>query len=222
MAIPKQIFQTYKTGDLHWVVRMAISRIKRRNPGYEHHFYDDGMILRFLEEEYPPEYLHAYKKLTIGAAKADFFRYAVLYKKGGVYLDIDSFIKTPLDKFLRGDDVAVITREGNPRFYVQWALIFDKGHPFLKKTLEMMLDNIETHRYPRDVHSTTGPGVFTDAVEACIAENPAVPYRILGVDYEGNMQFKYRPGKIFKYEKKSAHWREKQKTQDIIDSNLKR
>ena len=216
MAIPKQIFQTYKTDDLPWVTRRNIRRIRKMNPRYEYYFYDDRRILDFFEKEMPPEYFNAYRRLTVGASKADFFRYAVLYVKGGVYLDIDSSIKNPLDSFINEEDVAVITRERNPGLYVQWGLVFDKGHPFLKKTLEMILDNIETHRYPHDVHATTGPGVYSQAVDACIAENPDVPYRMLGVDYEGNMVFKFRMVKWFKYEKKKDHWRKKQHQQDII------
>ena len=217
MAIPKQIFQTYKTDRLSWVTRWNIRRIRRRNPGYEYYFYDDAKVLAFFEQEMPPEYLRAYKRLRIGAAKADFFRYAVLYVKGGVYLDLDSSIRRPLDKFIRPDDVAVITREGNPGLYVQWGLVFDKGHPFLKRTLEMVLDNIESHRYPHDVHATTGPTVYSRAIDACVAEDPSVPYRLFGTDYEGNMIFKFWLGKMLKYEKKSDHWKRTQLQRAIIE-----
>ena len=216
MSIPKQLFQTYKTDKHSWVTRRNIRKIRKMNPDYAYHFYDDAQVLEFFENEMPAEYLRAYQRLTIGAAKADFFRYAILYVRGGVYLDLDSSIRRPLDSFIREDDVAVITREGNPGLYVQWGLIFDKGHPFLKKTLEMVLDNIETHRYPHDVHATTGPTVYAQAINACIAEDPQVPYRLFGTDYEGNMIFKYRMGKIFKYERKKNHWRNQQQLQDII------
>lgn len=216
MAIPKQIFQTFKTDKLPWITRWHIKKMLRKNPEYEYHFYDDKRILRFLEDEYPREYLDAYKKLTIGAAKADFFRYAILYKKGGIYLDIDSGIKSPFRDFILDTDEAVITYEGNPNFYVQWGLIFDKDHPFLKRTLELMLDNINTRRYPHDVHATTGPTVYTKAVNQCIEEAPSIPHRFMERDYEGHLQFKYKLGKFFLYEKKSEHWKKKQKTQSII------
>jgi mannosyltransferase OCH1-like enzyme len=216
MAIPKQLFQTYKTDRLSWVTRLNIWKIRRQNRDYAYHFYDDAAVEAFFENEMPPEYAATYRRLTIGAAKADFFRYAILYVKGGVYLDLDSSIRRPLDRFIRPDDVAVITREGNPGLYVQWGLIFDKGHPILKRTLEMVLDNINTHRYPHDVHATTGPGVYTQAINACIAENPDLSYRMFGTDFEGNMVFKFWLGKMLKYEKKKNHWRKKQAEQDII------
>ena len=217
MAIPKHIFQTFKTKKLPLITRWHIWNIKRQNPEYQYYLYDDEDVQEFFRTEYPEEYLKAYKRLTIGAAKADFFRYAILYRKGGVYLDVDSGISKPLRKLIRPDDVAVLSRERHVHFYCQWALIFDKEHPFLKKTLEMVLDNIQTHRFPHNVHSTTGPAVFSDAVNACIAEDPNIPYRLFdGIEYRGYLKFKYKLGKFFLYSKKSEHWKRKQLTQDII------
>jgi len=190
--------------------------MRKQNPEWNYCFYDDECIVSFFEKEFPAEYLKAYKSLTIGAAKADFFRYAVLYKTGGVYLDLDGYTKVPFKTFIKPDDEAIISHEGNPGLYCQWALIFNQGHPFLKKTLEKVLDNIQEHKYPHDVHRTTGPTVFTEAVNEVISESPGISYRFLGVDYEGYLKPKYRLAKISLYGKKSEHWRKKQMTQDII------
>ena len=96
MAIPKQIFQTFKTKKLPFITKWHIWNMKRRNPDYSYQLFDDNEVRIFLEQEFPPKYLKAYDRLTIGAAKADFFRYAILYKKGGVYLDVDSGMTKPL------------------------------------------------------------------------------------------------------------------------------
>lgn len=217
MAIPTNIFQTFKSKKLPLVTRWHIWNIQRQNPEYQYFLYDDADIEKFLKAEFPPEYFAAYDRLTIGAAKADFFRYAILYKRGGVYLDIDSGISRPLRKLIREDDKALLSRERHVHFFCQWALIFEEGHPFLKRTMELMLDNIETHRFPHDVHATTGPTVFTKAVNECLAEDPSIPHRIFdGIEYRGYLKFKYKLGKFFLYSKKSEHWKRKQETQDII------
>ena len=217
MSIPKQIFQTFKTKKLPWLTRLHIYNFRRKNPDYDYFLYDDNDIQVFFKEEFPEEYLKAYNRLTIGAAKADFFRYAILYKKGGVYLDVDSGISKSLKKLIKDDDVALISKERHEGLFVQWALIFEKEHPFLKKTLELALDNIQTHRFPHDVHATTGPTVFSNAIRACIKENPDVSYRVFdGIEFRGFLKFKYKLGKFFLYSKKSEHWKRKQLTQDII------
>ncbi|WP_415327697.1 glycosyltransferase family 32 protein [Chryseobacterium sp. MMS23-Vi53] len=191
--------------------------MKRNNPEYRYYFYDDNDIQKFITEEFPPEYIENYNKLTIGAAKADFFRYAILYKKGGIYLDIDSAMTRPLRSLIKEKDSAVISVERHPGLYVQWALIFEKGHPFLKKTLELMLDNIKTHRYPNNIHATTGPTVFSKGIREALQENPNIPYTLFnGVEFRGFLQFKYKLGKFFLYEKRADHWKQKQFRQAII------
>ena len=216
MAIPKIIIQTFKSDKLPWITRFHINRMKKKNPGWKYEFYDDRRIVEFFEKEFSQEFTDAYKSLTIGAAKADFFRYAVLYKTGGVYVDVDGYVKTSFDSFLKEEGVAVVSNEGNPGLYCQWALIFDKGHPFLKRVLEKVLDNIQKRKYPHDVHKTTGPTVFTEAVNEVLAEKPDTAHRFLGVDYEGHIRPKYKFGRIFLYGKKSEHWKKKQQTQEII------
>lgn len=215
MPIQKIIHQTFKSAELPFLTRWHISRFRKRNPEYIYEFYDDLRIEKFFREEFEPDVLSAYLQLNIGAAKADFFRYAILFKKGGIYVDIDSGINSRLDDFIRPEDVAVITREGDPSLYAQWALIYSAGHPFLKKTMEMVLDNIRTNRYPHDVHQMTGPTVYTKAIDSVLSENPDTPYRLLGVDYQGHLKVKYKLGKFFLYEK-GDHWKKKQLTSPVL------
>ncbi|WP_312300867.1 glycosyltransferase [Chryseobacterium sp.] len=217
MAIPKQIFQTFKTKKLPLITQFHIWNMKRKNPEYLYFFYDDNDIEKFITEEFPPRYIKNYHKLTIGAARADFFRYAILYKKGGIYLDIDSTITRPLSQLIKESDQAVISRERHDNLYVQWGLIFAKGHPFLKKVLELMLDNIENHRYPNDVHATTGPTVFSEGIRQALQEDPDISYTLFdGIEFRGYLQFKYKLGKFFLYKNRSQHWKKLQTTQDII------
>jgi mannosyltransferase OCH1-like enzyme len=219
MAIPKTIYQTFKTAKLPLITRWHISRFRKNNPDYDYQFYDDRRIERFFSEEFEADVLKAYKRLDIGAAKADMFRYAILYKKGGLYLDIDSCIKHPLSSFIKPNDKAIISLEGNPNLYVQWALIYEANHPFLKKTLEFILENIQSNKYPHDVHSMTGPTVYTKAIKECLKEEPSIPHRIMGVDYEGYLTFKYKLGKFFLYDKKE-HWKKQQLARPILKPEL--
>lgn len=215
MAIPKQIFQTFKSDKLPWLTRWHIKRMLRRNPEYQYHFYDDKAIEIFFREELP-EYYKAYKSLTIGAAKADFFRYAILYKKGGIYLDIDCKLVSRFKKFIKPDDEGIISIENNGHLYVQWALIFNAGHPFLKKTLEVCYENIKEHKFPNDVHKTTGPPAFTEGIRRALEEDPSIVYREMGMEYEGHIEDKYKLAKFFLYKNKQEHWNKKQLSQPII------
>lgn len=208
MSIPKIIYQTYKTNKLPFITRLHIYRLKRRNKSYEYKFFDDSMIDTFIEKEFEPEVFDLFKKINIGAAKADFFRYAVLLKKGGIYLDIDSLFLARIDDVVLPSDQAIISLATHKKNYIQWALFFEAGHPFLKKTFDLMLDNLRQNKYPYNVHKMTGPTVYTEAINHCLKENSNIPYRLTGVDYDRKLKFSYSMSKFFLYGiSRKNHWK---------------
>ncbi len=216
MAIPKTIYQTFKTAKLPLINRWHIQKFRSQNPAYEYEFYTDSRIDDFFITEYGNDITNAYRKVQIGAAKADFFRYAILYKWGGIYLDVDSAVKAPFNSFIPDDDVAIITREKNPGLYAQWALIYAPGHPFLEKTINLILQNIAENKYPHDVHQMTGPSVYTKAINECLIENPDIPHRVLGVDYEGCLKFKIPLSKLMY--SRGEHWKKAQLIKPVLKS----
>ena len=52
-----------------------------------HYLFCDSDCRSFIAREYPPDVVMAYDRLIPTAFKADLWRYCVLYKYGGVYLD---------------------------------------------------------------------------------------------------------------------------------------
>ncbi|GHE43602.1 glycosyltransferase family 32 protein [Sphingobacterium griseoflavum] len=217
MAIPKVIYQTFKTNKIPWLTRFYIWRFLKNNKGYRHVFFDDEQVETFMKQSFDARTYRAYCRLQIGAAKADFFRYAILYKHGGIYLDLDSDLIGKLDDALLPTDVAVIAHEGNfQQFFSQWALIYDKGHPFMEETIRLMIENIEQNKYPHDVHAMTGPTVYAQAIRNVLARQPDVAYRVFEDDYKGLMQFKYKLGKILIYGDRSKHWKKLQHVIPVV------
>ncbi len=222
MAIPKVIYQTFKTNDIPWLTKLYIWIFRRKNPAYEYVFFDDPAVDHFIQTNFSERVYHAYSQLQIGAAKADFFRYAILYKNGGIYLDLDSDILVNLDKYIFPSDSAVIAREKNHQnLFAQWGLIFEKEHPFLEKTIQYMVENIEQNAFPHDVHAMTGPTVYTRGIEDVMKEHPEVGYRIVDFDYKGMLQFKYRLGKLLIYRDRKNHWKKLQQRIPVVRTDVK-
>lgn len=221
MPIPKVIYQTFRTTSLPQLTQWHIRRMRKRNPEYDYQFYDDARIDRFLVDEFDQRVQAAYRRIGIGALKADFFRYAVLYKKGGVYLDVDSRFLARLDDFILPEDCALISLEGgNRKYFIQFALFYEPGHPFLKNTLELIIRNIEENKYPHDGHKMTGPTAYTAAIHASLKENPAIPYRQLGIDYDCLVEFSYPMSKTFLYGiTKKNHWRRETQRRPILNDD---
>jgi mannosyltransferase OCH1-like enzyme len=182
----------------------------------------------FVNKTYPGPIADCYNRLQIMVAKADFWRYLVLYKYGGIYLDMDSSILRPLSGWIQAEDEAIITVEGNPDVFVQWALVFRKGHPVLKKTMDLIVENIQENRYPNDIHKMTGPTVYSRAIQ----EVMGVPHRyvtkdtdttfikndtkvrIYGKDYSGFFCFKHEKTDLLNENKK--HWTVEQKEKYLL------
>ena len=71
---------------------------RRFAKNYEHVVYDDEECVRFLERHYDASVSNKFKEIRSGAHKADLFRYAYLYKFGGLYVDIKTLFVKDIDE----------------------------------------------------------------------------------------------------------------------------
>ena len=164
MTIPKIIYQTWKTKILPLNVQKIRDKISKINPNYKLILFDDHDMDEFIKNNFDTKIYNIYKKLHVGAAKADFWRYCILYINGGVYLDMDSDILRPLDELIEEDDKCIITREGNLGFFNNWIMIFEKKHPILLESIVQCCFNIE-NKISNNIGYLTGPhGPFTYSV----------------------------------------------------------
>ena len=116
MAIPKLIHQTLRnTIDLNPILAANIFKLKQLNPNWAHRFYDNNDQRMFISKFYGAEVLKSFDKINAqyGAARADFFRYLLVYELGGVYLDIKSTANKALDDVLRNDDAFILSQWAN-------------------------------------------------------------------------------------------------------------
>lgn len=63
--------------------------------GWDYQFYDDATRESVIQQGFSPDVLQAYQTIhpEYGPARADFFRYCIMYLKGGVYVDMKSECK---------------------------------------------------------------------------------------------------------------------------------
>ena len=86
--IPLNIFQTWHTKNLPYNMAKNVDLIKYNNPAFSYKLYDDDDCYNFIKENFDETVLNAFNSLIPGAYKADLWRYCILYKLGGIYLDI--------------------------------------------------------------------------------------------------------------------------------------
>jgi len=190
--IPKIIHQTFMNSRLPNEIIKVIQNNKKICPDCKFLFYNDKDCDDFIKNNFSEQIYNAFNKINkvYGAMKADFFRYCVLYKLGGVYLDIKSLIKYPIFKIIKKDDLCLLDTprnnlepwRTNKPTYEQWLLMFCPNHPYLNEMILKMVHYIETKYVPtipnypvlnskEKILHVTGPDAFTEVVNEYILKN---------------------------------------------------
>ncbi|HHH72396.1 MAG TPA: glycosyl transferase [Sulfuricurvum sp.] len=169
---------------------------------HEYRFVGDDAQQEFMQNQMPARIAEAYNKLLDGAAKADMWRAAVLYKLGGTYVDIDAHLVWPLSRLIRPDDSELVIYNRND--YSNFFMAFAPNSVILKETIDMIVENIEENSEGKNVYFLTGPGTLNKALE-----NKSFNYRVFRyVCIQGsftNEYFQYidRPGSKWIHKKPS-------------------
>ena len=166
--IPYTIYRTWQSSELPRSFRTAWEFTQASNPGYRQHLFDDRGMERFMREHYHNQSAWAdgvYRAFasispSYGTARADVFRYALLYKRGGVYLDAKSAARNvsavigSSDRFLvsRWPPTSIVRlwsaiHLGNiDGEYQQWWLAAAPQHPAMKSVLDSVVSRVEEER----------------------------------------------------------------------------
>lgn len=176
--IPKYIYRTCNNYDIS-KFKKSLDKTQEIMSDYNQIIYTDDMIEEFIKEHYSTRIWNAYDSLhpDFFPAKADLFRYLLIYYKGGIYLDIKSSIIKDIrpilhqngDKLLishwlnfkagllkmRHIDNSYNYTEVNNDYgeYQNWHIISPKGNPILKKIIEQVISNIENGLLNKDIYS---------------------------------------------------------------------
>ena len=94
--IPKIIHQTWKTDRVPPKARPYVDKVRQLNPDWEYKLWTDDDNLAFVRSEFP-ELLEIYEGFSRGIMRADVIRYMIMYKMGGVYLDLDYEVLYPFE-----------------------------------------------------------------------------------------------------------------------------
>ena len=100
--IPKKIYQVWLQGNIPTKVKKNIMDL---NPEYEYNFFNEEKCKQFLKENFEDK-LDVFNTINNPAHKCDLFRYCMLYKYGGVYIDIDLLVRDKLDNIIKKSDNA--------------------------------------------------------------------------------------------------------------------
>lgn len=188
--IPRVIYQTFEDYDVPDGMYKSIKSWMDLNPEYEHYFFNEEDRVTFIEKNFDNRILLAYLRLLPGAFRADLWRCCVLYVKGGVYVDSDMICLKSLNELISETDKFIITRDDpmSIKFLANGFIASTPNHPFLKKQIDNIVDNVENlrMRYYLDI---SGPGLLGKSVNEICGRNEHGEYE-LGLNNLNGHEFK--------------------------------
>lgn len=173
---------------------------------YDYRFHTTADRLAYISEHFPGRPLKLYKRLTIGAAQADLWRLLVLYKEGGIYMDIDSHLVWPLSRLIKAETSEIFLRykSGDATNYF---IASKPQNPTIKALINEALNRIESLN-SNDVHEITGPAVFRDV----LADREHTWRYAQHTCLQGNFS-----NKFFQYiDKPEGRWQVEQETRRVV------
>lgn len=184
--------QSPSTYQLPREIQQNIERICSENPEMTYTLWKDEAVETFIKAHYGDRVYQYYLRINPSYApgKADFFRYLLIYRLGGLYLDLKSNIvgnfkhrliagvsaylahwdNLPGDLHERYGREYPLAHETEGGEYIQWMLWFAPGHPLLRAVIIEMLKRIDNYTpYTTGVGAsgildTTGPWMYTTAI----------------------------------------------------------
>ena len=163
--IPLNIYQTWHTKNLPINMFRSINQIKNNNPAFKYHLFDDNDCREFIKNNFPVAVLKAFDKLIPGAYKADLWRYCILYKKGGIYLDIKY---TTVNNFkfinLSEKEHLVLDIDGNNIYNALMVCL--PNNKLLYKAINQIVYNTNNNYYGKSSLDPTGPGLLSKLITA--------------------------------------------------------
>lgn len=196
--IPKRIIQTHKSLDLPLLERAAVANVKLLNPDFEYLFFDDRQVEEFIDNEFP-EYRSVFDAFPVRIQKYDFFRYLVVYRLGGFYLDTDVLLATNLSELLTDEcvfpfealTINTYLREmqGMDWEVGNYAFGAAPGHPFLRAIIENCIRAQGDPNWVRDMGRAV-PRWFSDDYYVLYTTGPLLVSRTLAELPDGEKRVK--------------------------------
>lgn len=184
--VPLNIFQCYNKKLLeNENIYQNIKTIKDYNPEFNYFSFDENNDCdKFIFDNYP-DYVHqAYKNLIPLEYKNDLWKYCILYKYGGIYIDVKFYCKFKLINLIDNNYFTGEYDYYNNKLLINTGFIITKpNNPVFLRAINNIINNIKDNYYGISDNFPTGSGLL-----GLIFINKRLKSNLI---YDGNM-IKYK------------------------------
>jgi mannosyltransferase OCH1-like enzyme len=161
LKIPKIIHQIWLGSSVPSVYASYIKSWKEKHPDWAYMLWTDENVHTL----FPLYNQHFYDEVENYGAKSDILRWEILYRFGGLYVDMDYECLNPLDELHYAYDFYTGIQPLDAVFLQLGAALVGSipGHPILKHCIETVKDDWHHKGAP----TKTGPVHFTRSFYAC-------------------------------------------------------
>jgi len=159
-------FIIYNTWHSHYIpikMKKNIDYVLENNPEFDYYLYDDEEAREFIKDNYSSDVVDAFDSLIPGAYKADLWRYCILYKKGGVYMDIKLKPIVKLSTLISRNNFYYVDDSPSKKLcdykrgiYNAFMISYPYNNIF-KLCINKIVDNVKNNFYGNNTLAITGP-----------------------------------------------------------------
>ena len=161
LKIPKCIYQTYSSNNYHNSAHYnCVQNLLEFNPDFDYYFFNDIDCRAFIFKNYNDEILNAYDTLYPAAYKADLFRYLLIYKYGGIYLDNKYLMRNSFYSIIKEDENNIFCLDTKNNLLFNSILISESNDNKFKSLIEKIVNNVNNNFYGLCPLHPTGPRLF--------------------------------------------------------------
>ena len=236
--IPLNIYQVWHSKtELPGSVKESIEILKKQNPEFTHHLFDEKECRDYLKNNFPKEILNTYDTIIPHALKADLWRYCFLYKNGGIYLDSKYYGMSGF-KFILLTDKEYFCKDIDHSLggIYNAILICKPKNKILLKAIKEVVKNVKNKYYGPSAHCPTGPGMLKSFFSQEQLDNLELKHEFINdnlryINLNDYRILKYHEDYKNEKEQKNNHWtiywksktmyKTKNKTKNKTKKNIK-
>ena len=179
-GVPLIIYESWKTREVPKGMRDNIQQLLKTNPEFDYYLYSDEECAAFIADNYDKDVLAAFRILKPGAYKSDLWRYCILYKLGGVYLDVKYYSTVPLINLIDENPTVFVKDLGRHCIYNAFMISPPKNEIF-KLCIDDIVKSCKERLYKKTPLDITGPCLLGSIIK-----------EKYGSEYIHNMDMKHK------------------------------
>jgi len=160
---PLILYHSWHSNSVPTKMAENIYSLLKSNPEFDYYLYSDEKSAEYIRENFDEDVIYAFETLKPGAFKSDLWRYCVLYKTGGVYMDIKYNTVDSLVSLLENTPTIFVKDRdffGNLKCVYNGVMASPPGNEIFKHCIDDIIRNCKLKLYNSTAVDVTGPCVL--------------------------------------------------------------